>query len=115
MDIITNPAVLAVSSGACVYAYLLYTRDQDQKNKDKKINLMIPLVVSIVVFVLAWTYTSFNEPEIKDIPMQMNVNHIPVGGNDELSPLSFQLVGKSITVPDLGNRMTIPDVFIENY
>ena len=148
IEIIKNPIFLGILSGLVTYLYLLW--DQNQKNlrrskqgknkrfTQKNINLLIPVVVSLVVCILSYSYFYMSnnisipidlEQNIKcnmqNLNAQQLINSVPVLekqshsthvipqfniSND--SP-SFNLISKELNIPTKALKM--PNVWIETF
>lgn len=122
MDIIRNPIVLAVLAGALTYLYLMWTADKKKDPKSKKdISLLTPLIVSVIVFVLAYGYFNYSSSNINQIIPKTEIKNLEsmtpnnkyhfVKDISESSPQSFHLLSKGLI--NIPNNLTIPDVFIE--
>lgn len=130
LDIIKNPVFIALVFGSLTYLYMWYVNDKkskkNPKNKTKKrVNILIPVVITIVVWFLAFCYfdsqTHISETSNTNQTMPINVDNINVHNKYKLindaakiesfdSPKSYQLIGKGLTIP---NNVSVPDVFIE--
>lgn len=128
MDIITNPMFIAVSVGSLSYLYIYYSNknSSNPEDRDKPISLTIPLIITIVTWILAYSFTHHLNTSSSTVDAANNVPIMPVIdggsiqgaiiGNNVVHDLStdsihsFQLINKSISMP---NKM--PEVFIENY
>jgi heme/copper-type cytochrome/quinol oxidase subunit 2 len=65
MDILKNPIIIGLIAGALAYVYLTWTQNEQNekyKKKHKKekknedVNLLIPLVIAIIVWFIAYAY-----------------------------------------------------------
>jgi hypothetical protein len=60
MDIVRNPVVIGLFVGTMTYAYLSHSAKDKNKNdknyKKQKINLMIPLVMALIGWFIAYAY-----------------------------------------------------------
>jgi hypothetical protein len=142
LDLIKNPIIIALFAGVLTYIYMVWSNENKNKNRKdapikKPVNLIIPLVVTVIVWVLAHGYfvTSKSEDELISVPTNnlitnsikpiMGSGYKLVGGNNVMmtgggniqnltsesaSPLSYQLINKGLNIP---NNLNIPDVFIE--
>jgi len=138
MEIVKNPIIIGIFAGACTYAYLQW--DINEKNKKRKhkkgskkdkeeVNLLIPLVVSIIAWFIAYAYFEY-KPEsnentdivIPDLytrprpPLPLPITNGPgykfvkdvVSESSE--PRSFSLLTGGVTVPT-----KFPDVLLDMY
>lgn len=136
MDIFKNPIVIGLTAGAATYGYLLMTiNEKNEKNEKKKgkkkekesVNLLIPLIVAIIAWFIAYAYFEYNTNQphnqlIQDInPLQRPVVPIPYPPSpkynfvkDVLSessdPHSFSLITQGVTIPT-----KLPEVLLEMY
>ena len=136
MDIIKNPVIIGLTFGVLTYVYMVWVENEkmkkNKKNKKyikKKINLLIPLVVTIITWFISYSYFEYknpvetqlnlpdiirpsNIPQITPLPLVQIPNYKFVG--DVLSassdPKSFSLITNGITVPT-----KLPEVLLEMY
>lgn len=136
MDIINNPVIIGLFAGTLTYAYLVWDEKQKAKNKKYKkeeINLLIPLVVMVIVWFVAYSYFEYRSKEGNSqfVVSELTSKNIPIkpflplpippehsykfvkdvvtssGGSDTKS---FSLLTKGITVPN-----KLPEVLLEMY
>lgn len=136
IDIIKNPMFIAIVIGTLTYIYMLWNNNYENskiknKNKRKNVNILIPAVVTIVVWAIVYGYYSIMEDTIsQNIPLaQLNNDNIEIPRltnktfkliddknniNDlsSESAKSYQLVGKGLNIP---NNLKLPEVFIETF
>lgn len=141
MDIIKNPVVVGVICGIITYVYMKYTSDKINERRIKrmkkenvklkldKVNLLIPLALSIVGWFFATNYFESEEKAeqivvVSDMPTMLDTGKIPqTGGIGELnkqmnnvieslsdSARSYHLISRGLNIP---NNIKMPDVFIE--
>ena len=144
MDIFKNPIVIGLTFGVITYSYLQMTvNEKNEKNKKSKknknkdnesVNLLIPLVVSIIAWFIAYAYFEYsgngpidnsdkpNHPFVQEITKRHRLQlPLPLPPSpkygfvqDELSgssePRSFSLINAEVTVPT-----KLPDVLLEMY
>ncbi len=137
MDILKNPIILALFAGAVTYAYLQLTLNEQNKKRLKRgkkkieINLMIPLVVTVIAWFISYAYFDYNpstesviEQDIKNYDMIDKTNKRPVplpvapekgykfigDLSSDSSTKSFSLLTNGITIPT-----KMPDVLLEMY
>ncbi len=132
MDIFKNPIVIGLTMGTIVYGYLAYTvnekneeneKKKKNKRKDKEsVNLIIPLVVAIIAWFIAYAYFEYNnesidiKPVLSDrqpgLPLPLNVS--PKFGfvkdviSETSEPQQFSLINSGLTVPD-----NLPDILLD--
>lgn len=124
LDIIKNPIVLGVLAGAITYLYLMWSmsdKKKDDKSK-KEVSLFYPIIVTIVVAVIAYTYFNYSpQPVTTSMPEQISLkkkldlsqpagNYRFVKDITSESPTSFHLISRGVNIP---NNINVPDVFIE--
>ena len=81
MDIVRNPVFIALICGGLTYMYLSWKiktskKSKKHKNKPKDVNLIIPLVVSVLVWFLMYGYNQYYKPNLTDINMKTNLANI---------------------------------------
>jgi len=129
MDIIKNPVVIGMFAGLGTYVYQKYNTDErnakrrkkNKKAKLEEVNLVIPLLVTLIVWFIAYAYLESDNKHARNVSVSRPNNSIlnmePAGyrfTNDALSessdPKSFSLLlgGGGVTVPH-----NLPDVYIE--
>jgi hypothetical protein len=128
-SIIKNPVFIAFSASSLTYLFLYYRQKKDKttKQRDKKrINILIPLLVGIIVWVCALLYfeeaNTINRQELIEpnnliIPTGMEINNIEGGfvkPASEASIKSFQLISKGLSLPK-NLEMDLPDAFLETF
>jgi len=77
--IIKNPIIIGLVAGVITYAYLTWQVEKENKKKKhrkekEEVNLLIPLVVSIIVWFIAYAYFEYT-------PNQSKINNIQIPGN----------------------------------
>ena len=124
MDIIKNPVVIASVAGVLTYVYLYWNykkavkKNKHKNKKVKPVNLMVPLGVTIIVWLVAFLYFG-NEVEEQSVNiepmndrMMMMRNPLMLGGKQQIisddSVDSYQLISKGLNIPT-----KMPDAFIE--
>ena len=137
MDILKNPIILALFAGAVTYAYLQLTLNEQNKKRLKRgkkkieINLMIPLVVTVIAWFISYAYFDYTpstesviEQDIKNYDMIDKTNRRPaplpiapekgykfIGDlSSDSSTKSFSLLTNGITIPT-----KMPDVLLEMF
>lgn len=132
MDILKNPIVIGMLAGVITYMYLSWEKKHNKKNKhkkDKEINLLIPLVVAMIGWFIAYAYLQQSgENKLTDaevLPMVINGGKslpLPfvqapsytftkdVLSQSSISPKSFSLLTGGVAVPS-----KLPDVMIDMY
>ena len=141
MDIIKNPVVVGVICGIITYVYMKYTSDKINERRIKrmkkeninlkldKVNLLIPLAISIVGWFFATNYFENEEKTeqtiiVSEVPQINDIGKLPQsGGIGELnkqmnnvidsisdSARSYHLISRGLNIP---NNIKMPDVFIE--
>lgn len=125
LDILKNPVIIGLFAGVLVYIYLwwcLKEENKRRKNKNKKtkkdVNLIIPSVIAVIVWFIAYGYFEYNTKEISvdkmnlDQPSDIPKTYKLVKDNSSSDNVaSFSLLNRGISVPN----KPIPDVFIETY
>ena len=134
MDIIKNPVVLGLTAIVLTYMYLTWTINNKKKNKNKKskeqeeVNLLIPLVVGIIVWFIAYSYFEYhpedgienivydtgisNKPSLPlPIPPSPKYNFIQDVVTESSDPKSFSLLTKG----DVNVPRNFPDVLLDIY
>ena len=79
MDIVKNPIVIALVSGVITYVYLSWQADKNNKKKKhrknkEEVNLMIPFVVSLITWFLAYAYFEYTPVPHNIIPHALHQN-----------------------------------------
>jgi hypothetical protein len=129
MDIIKNPIIIGLTMGTLTYGYLLYTIPEKKKGKKKEkesVNLMIPLVMFIISWFIAYAYFEYNnesQPDKLQLSVLPNIDNgllpipLPVSPKygfvkDVLSetsdPQPYSLIATGITIPT-----NLPDVLLD--
>jgi flagellar basal body-associated protein FliL len=134
MDIVRNPVVIGLFVGTMTYAYLSHSAKDKNKNdknyKKQKINLMIPLVMALIGWFIAYAYFENKNDKIvpaaetqsamvsrNNIQLPLPISPSPqhfikdvVSESTTSDPKSFELLkgGSSVNIPD-----NLPDVFLE--
>ena len=136
MDIIKNPVIIGLLAGTITYIYLKWSLDEKNKKRQKKgqkqedINLMIPLVVSIIGWFIAYAYFEYTPEKnfsnqsvnfldkTRDARMPLPIPIAPRAGykfvgdvvSESSDPKSFSLLagGGGVTIPT-----KLPDVLLE--
>jgi hypothetical protein len=130
MDIIKNPVIIGLVAAVVTYMYMGWSiEEKNKKNKKHKkpqeeVNLMIPLVVGVILWFLAYGYFEFNGVAVTNVPvMNQQIKHpvplapdvgfrftkdvIPTSSSD---PKEFSLLTGGVTVPTV-----LPDVMIDMF
>lgn len=129
MDIIKNPVIIGLFAGVLTYLYMSWTIDEKnkkaKKNKNKKVqkeevNLLIPLVVSVIVWFVSYGYFEFNDvpaplapqfkqpiPLMPDVGFRFTKDVIP---SSTSNTKEFSLLTGGVTVPSV-----LPDVLIDMF
>jgi hypothetical protein len=133
MEIVKNPIIIGLLAGTVTYAYLTWDINEKNKKKSKKghskkeVNLLIPLVVAVIGWFIAYAYFQYNgENENSDIiipnitgtrkPLPLPINRTPSYRftkdviSESSDPKSFSLLTGGVTVPS-----KLPDVLIDMY
>jgi len=131
MDVIKNPIIIGLFAGTVTYIYLTWNDNDKSKKKSKKsqkeVNLLIPLVIAVIGWFIAYAYFQYNnEGEDSDIIIPQIANNrrslpLPITKTpyyrfvkDEISassdPKSFSLLTTGVNVPT-----KLPDVLLEMY
>jgi hypothetical protein len=77
MDIVKNPVIIGLLAGTITYAYLTWSLTEKNKKRQKKgqkkeeVNLIIPLVVTIIGWFIAYAYFE-HAPEKQPHPSSLN-------------------------------------------
>lgn len=135
MDIIKNPVIIGLLAGTITYIYLTWNLNEKNKKRQKKgqkkeeINLMIPLVISIIGWFIAYAYFEYTPDKNTQFPqinlfdkthntkIEMPIPVAPQAGykfigdavSDSSDPKSFSLLaGGGVTIPT-----KLPDVLLE--
>lgn len=128
MDIIKNPVVIGLVVAVLTYLYLTWRQKKQEKlNKHKKgknnkkskyVSLIIPGVVGVIVFFIAYGYFEYNKKSVQPSLPTNNVSlPLPVVpgyklvkdvSSDQIR--SFSLANKGVKIPS-----KLPDVFIETF
>lgn len=136
MDIIKNPVIIGLFAGTLTYAYLVWNETQKMKNKKKykkkKINLLIPVIVTAIVWFIAYSYFEYQNPDNTTVDINQTIisdltkpikqftplTIAPTQGykfvkdvvSDSIDPKSFTLITNGITIPT-----KLPEVLLEMY
>lgn len=141
MEVIKNPIIIGLVAGTLTYAYLTWdASEKNEKNKKRskknykevEVNLLIPLVVAVIGWFIAYTYFQYNNESNdiytteqnsfnsvqnprKGLPLPLTRNPGYRFVNDVISessePKSFSLLtGNGVTIPT-----KLPDVLIDMY
>lgn len=137
MDIFKNPIVIGLTMGALVYGYLTYTTNEKNTENAKKkksrrrekesVNLLIPLVVAIIAWFIAYAYFEYNNesndgrsilsdvrPSGQHSGLPLPLNMTPKFGfvNDVISetsePQQFSLINAGVNIPN-----NLPDIMLD--
>jgi len=136
MDIVKNPVIIGLLAGTITYVYLTWSLDEKNKKRQKKgqkkeeVNLIIPLVVSIIGWFIAYAYfeytpeKTFSNQSVNFLDkthgarMAMPLPVAPQAGykfvgdvvSESSDPKSFSLLagGGGVTIPT-----KLPDVLLE--
>ena len=133
MDIIKNPIIIGLVVGTIMYGYLSHIANEknEENNKKKKhkrkeketVNLIIPLVVAIIAWFIAYAYFEYNTDnktsnfqilpnDVESLPLPLPVspkyNFIKDVITDTSDPRSFSLINTGMTVPT-----KLPDVLLD--
>ena len=133
LEILKNPIVLGLFAGTVAYLYLLWDNERKNKTKNKgnkgkkDINLMIPLIVSVVICVMSYAYFySSSDTRKASIDLTETLNIKNTGdkvkfafsdGDDNLkqsnddSVAEFHLISKGLNIPN----KAVPEVFMETF
>lgn len=89
MDIITNPVIIGLLVGAATFGYLSWdccNKNEQNKKKIKKgkmnpeeVNLLIPLIVTIIAWFIAYAYFEYNPAKQFIVPHQIQSGIVPIG------------------------------------
>jgi len=131
VEILKNPVIFGLLAGAIVYNYMEWNRKKEvekrlkkgKKIKDsmKKTDIIIPSIVAIIVWFIAFAYFNYKEEKVNTAPVQIQTkfqSNLPIQPLQPIQPIqpiqhspsdvahSFTMVNKSsgVTVP--------PDVMI---
>lgn len=66
MDILKNPIVIGISCGVLSYIYLLYQKNKDDRNNPNSVNLLIPLLITIIAWFISYSFFEHKSP--RNIP-----------------------------------------------
>lgn len=140
--IIKNPIIIGLVAGVITYAYLSWqTETENKKKKHRKnkeeVNLIIPLVVSVIMWFIAYAYFEYKPEPVSAHSIPPNLNHLnnidmnnflgnsskipvpiaPTKGYNftgdvlpEQSDPRFSLLTTGVNIPK-----DIPDVWLEMY
>ena len=119
LNIIENPVVIGAFVSFLTFLYLKWKNDKDAKKYGKKqdVNLLIPFVIFLIVWFIAYAY--FNSNEKCSIVVNIDAEHfiptdnVNVINNDNSVPDivkmdEFRLLGGGTTVPN-----KVPDILFE--
>lgn len=129
MEIIKNPIIIGFTAGILTYTYLSWDLNEKKKLKKgykiKEVNLLIPLVVAIIGWFIAYAYLQYND-EIIDNTVISNIGNrkgLPLPLNkipsyrftkdiisESSEPKSFSLLTGGVSVPS-----KLPDVLLDMY
>lgn len=136
LDVIKNPAIIGIVAGVITYIYLTWRNNVDNKkrpaDKQKEVNLLIPLVVLIIVWFVAYAYfqnentlgqanggdlatlVQPSEPRVMiggNMHNVMPINKIPTAVLEQSKPFgNLEHIQNQIHIPD-----TLPDVMLDMY
>lgn len=104
---VKNPLFLGIISGILTYIYLYWENNKnknDRNRKRKKIDPMVPITVSLVVWFLATNLfdeseninniNSIRNNDIKEIINHHDIISIDLNDDDLISENSYKLIGK---------------------
>lgn len=113
MDMLKNPILIGLTMGAIIYAYLTYTvNEKNEENKKKKkhkrkeketVNLLIPLVVAIISWFIAYAYFEYNSDASQQ--QQSNNSHV-ISDIREKIPLPIPVSSKYGFIEDVQHSST---------
>ncbi len=113
LDILKSPLLLGLIAAIGIYTYMYWEKAKEYRNnptiKRKRVNILMPGIIGIIVWFIASSYMCENLPQIKNIPMYHSKN-IVRGALDEYpsgSILSYHLI------KDNNIKMPNTDVFME--
>ena len=131
MDIIKNPIIIGLFAGTLTYIYFKWQLDEKNKKRHKKgrkkeeINLIIPLVISIIVWFVSYAYFDsiseniISEKITSDIGRTRISMPLPIAPSNKYKfvkdvisessdPKSFSLLTSGVTIPS-----KLPDVLLD--
>lgn len=132
MDVLKNPMVIGLTIATITYAYLnMSINEKNKRNKlkkkDKKIekvNLLIPLVMGLIGWFIAYAYFEYNDDSIKTdnnvlnkinplplpLPPSPKYNFIKDLISESSEPQAYTLINQGVNIPH-----NIPDVILDMY
>lgn len=136
MDILKNPIVIGITISALTYGYLVMQvneknekinklRKKGKKIEKESVNLLIPLIVGIIGWFLAYAYFEYNDnssnventnvlKKIPPLPLPLppspKYNFVRDILTESSEPKAFTLITKGNNIPQ-----NIPDVLIDMY
>ena len=131
MDIVKNPIIIGLAVGGLTYCYLSHTKNEENSKKKKKnnktesINLLIPLVIAILAWFIAYAYFEYNcDDFIENQEIEIRQSGIgsmpyPIAPESKHSftrdvitassePREFNLIHTGVTIPK-----KLPDVLLD--
>lgn len=98
--IIKNPIIIGLVAGVITYAYLSWQNEKENKKKkhrkDKEeVNLLIPLVVSIIMWFIAYAYFEYTPEQ----PRLGNAHVLPPNMNNLRDLDMTQFLGNTSKMP----------------
>lgn len=81
MDIIKNPVVIGLFAGVLTYIYMSWGQEEITKKgkkiiKKNQVNLLIPLIVAVIFWFIAYAYFEYQPESVNMIPTQPSTNII---------------------------------------
>jgi Cu2+-containing amine oxidase len=124
MDIIKNPVVIGLITGAIAYYYMEYkskNMDKDKKKKRRIRQLVISFIVAFIFWFIAYGYFDYSCSTIKvENKLKTSSNYSFVNANDQdykfisessSEPKSITLITNGITIP----KSNLPDVTVDMF
>ncbi|AYV78257.1 MAG: hypothetical protein Edafosvirus8_7 [Edafosvirus sp.] len=124
MDLIKNPIVIGLLMATATYIYMSWDygkqNEKNPKAPKKEVGLLIPILVGIIGWFLAYGY--FDTSPLPSTTIEQNKSLVILDKpsrlskddnftlSSDLGKKSYHLIGKSIKLPN-----NIPDVFLETY
>lgn len=97
IDIIQNPMFIAIVVGSLTYLYMWWRNEKEKENNNKstkKINILIPAVVTFITWAIVYGYYSTLEGSAGN-----NTSNITSNGNADVNNLE-----EDLTIPKLTNK-----------
>jgi NADH:ubiquinone oxidoreductase subunit 5 (subunit L)/multisubunit Na+/H+ antiporter MnhA subunit len=121
VELIKNPITIGFLAGFITYFYLVWDKRKEierakksKKNKkvDKKVDLLIPGLVAVVVWFISYLYLNQKQTSMSQMTSNQNINN-NVANNTNV-PKTYNLVSESNTDEEFGKENQLSYTLITN-